>query len=1129
MKSLVLTILMGGLSVVLVHWFQSSVKAGLENNSPRVYSALVQSSGLNMGKLKDEPSIRFGFFKKTAVSFVMSKGIEKKFSTYVGCNDTRVSLKSSGSLADENNPVSIKWLERLAESLGPSDGRQNLILIPSSQPELDIKFDYSSDSFSVASGHSAIFDMRSSVAFGSVAFKQGSNIRDRQEFLLMNVDMDSEYFSGIDQGEKRVLLPDIAHDGGIGVYRVSLYQRGEGRNCKHEIAYYTKSSESAETIANSLTQPESFWDTTFARPSGRNRWEFESLHLPDRNFQFHEQGKEDEELFKKAVGLGVIRHDSGTGAIEVSPLSQASNTLLNKHLQFLKPIPPVKSFAESSIIQALHFKPAGKAVRREVRKFNERTYTTALIVSQSKGQQETGFKHQIKAFACRSVNVCEVELPIEVLEPGNRQIPRKLLEQAIYEGLSGSAAYVAPNLSKLSFRPKFIKYSLSNASDFKDDVFVVSAGGKTAAQNFNHFIAVRGSDRKLYKGQLSKLSKNGDTVEIVAPVLLCSGDCSIYSNNDHLSIETYSKGDGSQSLIWKPRRDKNRTARRSIGATQDDVCVQAGRSRKSIYDRNGELLYNGVTDSLQPKAKSLGLSNLIGADNSYIHHLTGLVGCLKDDLEISIDIKVQEVVRDAVEKFVDKKGYLTGNELHNRMWKTGRGEATVVIMDTSTGEILASASSSSDDSVNLNGDLRWVIEQGTRPDRSPFRWQAVFHNSLAEDQPGSTAKLLSMLAMVKQVYGPELILANDYKETIKKMLNGMSSDDLEATFRASNFAYRPSCEALVETYPYAQTEDEFHYLGKDRVTSSYTETCADRTNIGLVDALSESDNAWFAAMLDFVSPVTLFTGGSNEQGALFGLRGMDNEIKDLLYPTQSVLNGLGISQDVNLLAGANVNSTLPEKVYSSWVLPESKLKVGEIHTRYNYNQLYGYKYSLGPVHLATVSSSIQQGKVVLPTLVSNLNEEQRKKNMADHFKDEPLFSKANDSLNSALRYFSSDETSLLHRALSKAASKTGTASRIGENLYSRVWAKTGTMLFDNGKQRGQRGREEYGNASLTGWFCAKGRDSESGGNCSDELVRYAFSCSVKYVDREGERMEGSGVCAELMKNVITNGDRGGVW
>lgn len=504
---------------------------------------------------------------------------------------------------------------------------------------------------------------------------------------------------------------------------------------------------------------------------------------------------------------------------------------------------------------------------------------------------------------------------------------------------------------------------------------------------------------------------------------------------------------------------------------------------KTIFKKDGK-----QTDN----ASTLGLLSLIGKNQEFSNHLLGFKSTderySSGDIQLSIHKNTQEKLQGAVNSQLAKE--LDKGGIFKKHHKNGFGHAQVVavVMNAKTGEILAAADSQNQYLQKINWRGLEVWDNGY-PHTTPYlRWLPAYQNGGSHETTGSSVKLFTSLSILDYAYH---LMNNETKTKMEGLITGK-------TF--NSFGYHPGFPA--RHYP-TKTPKEWQQITDDQPINEAS----------MVKAIEKSNNTYFAWLHEMISPALLYTP-PNDRDDNAGL--LESIISPRTLSQYTIANGktahkLGYDRPINLLTGTPepLSDAMPTQ---SWRLSPMTLDIYDGITKENVLKhrhqvrLAGIgvgRVHLTPMHLASLSASISQGKTIYPRLTPVSFGIQT---------DDQTPNDAQDLLQTLQAYQISGKSSLSYvRQGMQQAVTSGTAKILNINNLC-VYAKTGTSPIVKDRDR---------NLSITGFAYQKKTNDElcktnDPINHPDTEV-ISFACAVRFVG-DGT---GGGSCGSMMKGFLT--------
>jgi cell division protein FtsI/penicillin-binding protein 2 len=920
-----------------------------------------------------------------------------------------------------------------------------------------------------------------------------------QPFILSRSHVNTFYlFPKIDKSAEIFLRGVGFHFLGKEVYKISIEFSQTGALVVDTAFYNTAKSDGNDS---------DLWKGTIY--AGRSdKVVSESALLKNEDIDFVDSTKIEGKAFvKDLVDNGILVANADTGKMPISfigdedllcdeqkincvELSQQNNA----SVQFSK--------KHRDLIKDLYRKAVGQEVRSQVRTFNDRTLLTSVFLSEEDFEEAAtnGINSAVRSYSCDrkgGENSC-IEIPIK------RESVPTYLSQKVYS--SQYSHYLKPELGYLGKKPEVIRYEFAP----NNRAVIIYVTGEE--------ILGRSNKKKIAKGlfeiELPRHS-NGPLYLDVEPQNCGNSTCSAYKNENLLALSI----DESQQSTWHPRvlgfpfkfqSEGVSVAELGDGKNKFSPIYAMSKLGKKVplFAKNGDRYT--ITDFARDE---LGLSNLIGEDERWLHHLGAATRGLGREMMLSIKPSIQQMVVQSVQDV--EKDRITRDSTFKENLKNG-AKVSLVMMETKTGEIVAAYTSQGGEggyqknSSDLNLDL-------TYPNKSQYRWSPVFHDNKASEWPGSTFKLFeaitlfdhvnkerpfsSEIATLLQGVKPQKFITGNNGKLIRNNQKGryvyakemqLSSQGREWVDLGSRqqFLFNP----FALSYPVKIKNAGQLRISTDPFPVPKKESTEGVVKIGLAEAIQWSHNAWFSWMVERTSPVVQYLGESdrNREYGIFGLESNDPKYENVLIPVKATVARVGFDKCINLLGNSESKDCTDDAVYNSWILrPILFNKIDNVHRLRRL--AFGYNVTLAPLHLATLSAMIAENRIMAPSLIEDSSD----KIENELLKDENQIKIIRDGMNKVV---------------------TGGTARwqFGPEWNGRIWAKTGTT--EEGKNH------RYRNLWLTGYFCGE-PNSARGGECGK---RFSFACNVSKAGKGGNNA-GATACGPLVKEVILLGDQKGLW
>lgn len=556
--------------------------------------------------------------------------------------------------------------------------------------------------------------------------------------------------------------------------------------------------------------------------------------------------------------------------------------------------------------------------------------------------------------------------------------------------------------------------------------------------------------------------------EVELPIGICpAGQCNIFANDAKLNIQSRN-----QELIWRvnPRN-----------------FYQEKSKSFSTYPVKNVLLADGTPLAQDGKSTSavreLGLLAFVGENGLFSHHLLGFSSqdSSFETITLSIRQDAQQKLQQAVNERLqdEKKGFVFPRENKNGL---GNAQVIATIMNAKTGEILAAADSRQEllNNINLTGLETW--DNGYPHTTKYLRWLPAYQNGGSHETTGSSVKLLTSLSIL------DYAISRQDKDMQKLITGGFTNADV------GRFGY--PVDFYAESYPSHFEKGDWHAV----------EAGGSMGRISLVDALQVSNNTYFAWLHEKITPALLYQPPNidDESQGLLTTPILPRSLSQYAIANGKTVHKLGYDQPINLLTGRpeELSETIPAH---SWYVSPMTLRVytgAETHHILNHrSQVRRVGIGIGqihltPIHLASLSASISQGKTIYPRMTQ----------VSEILPVYDEFDGKTDLLQTLSQSKIDGRPSLEYVIEGMRLAVTSGTATVLKNPKVCIYAKTGTAPIKSNKLKAN-------NASITGFAYQPAENQQcshqiSSINQSDVI---SFACTVRY-----SASKGGASCGQLM-------------
>jgi cell division protein FtsI/penicillin-binding protein 2 len=369
----------------------------------------------------------------------------------------------------------------------------------------------------------------------------------------------------------------------------------------------------------------------------------------------------------------------------------------------------------------------------------------------------------------------------------------------------------------------------------------------------------------------------------------------------------------------------------------------------ALADRRGRNLWADGAPS--EAARLAGLAPLLGVQAGHANSVAGMLarlpGAGSHRAALTLDLALQAQAQGALDCIAMRRGAWDGRRCSGGAAVPAGRQAGMVVLDASTGDILAAAGAGAGQ-VDAGNWTEARDFDRIDPAASPLRLPAFQHDGGAERSPGSTFKIVSAL-------GLELAARQDPR--LESLLAGAPLAAINAAAASRGYAFRTDAP----TYPLD---------GRARITN-FRDQGLDRRaqdgRLGLQQALTYSLNTWFAWTGELSDRSLL---GRPEGGAP-DLQPLSPDALDQVRPIVAMARRLGFGQALRLDGGL-----LPaDFAWSPWdALQASPSGIDPVHTRHELRQMaIGLRMQATPLQMALVAASVGEGRSVAPRLLASLD------------------------------------------------------------------------------------------------------------------------------------------------------------
>jgi cell division protein FtsI/penicillin-binding protein 2 len=369
----------------------------------------------------------------------------------------------------------------------------------------------------------------------------------------------------------------------------------------------------------------------------------------------------------------------------------------------------------------------------------------------------------------------------------------------------------------------------------------------------------------------------------------------------------------------------------------------------ALADRRGRSLW--IDGAPTEAARAAGLAPLLGVQAGHANSVAGMLARLPGAgghrAALTLDLDLQAQAQAALDCIAMRRGAWDGRRCTGGAAAPAGRQAGMVLLDASTGEVLAAAGAGAG---RVDGANWAEVRDFDRidPAASPLRLPAFQHDGGAERSPGSTFKIVSAL-------GLELAAQKDPR--LDALLDGQSLGEINRIAAARGYGFRTDAPA----YPVD---------GRARITN-FRDQGLDRRaqdgRLGLQQALTYSLNTWFA-WLGELSDRSLL---GRPDGGAPDVQPLSPAALDPVRPIVAMARRLGFGQALRLDGGL-----LPaDYAWSAWdALQASASGIDPVHTRHELRQMaIGLRMQATPLQMALVAASVGEGRTVGPRLLASLD------------------------------------------------------------------------------------------------------------------------------------------------------------
>lgn len=600
----------------------------------------------------------------------------------------------------------------------------------------------------------------------------------------------------------------------------------------------------------------------------------------------------------------------------------------------------------------------------------------------------------------------------------------------------------------------------------------------------------------------SELKENNITAfRVSLPIGVCPPNkCGLFKHDEKNPLD-FDINNTTVNWNSKPVNSYHRKQNGNKAYTINKITLADGtvlaENGKTIFKKDGKQTDNTST---------LGLLSLIGRNQEFGNHLLGFKSTderySSGEIQLSIHKNTQEKLQKAVNSqlTIELKG-----GIFKKHHKNGFGHAQVVavVMNAKTGEILAAADSQNQYLPKINWKGLEVWDNGY-PHTTPYlRWSPAYQNGGSHETTGSSVKLFTSLSILDYAHH---LMGNKTKTDMEGLITGQALNSFNS--------FRYSVE-----FPISSEKPK--YYPANAQGSQQIEDKQPVSRVSMAEAIAQSSNTYFAWLHEMISPALLYTP-PNDRDDNAGL--LESIISPRTLSQYTIANGktahkLGYDRPINLLTGTPepLSDTMPTQ---SWRLSPMTLDIYDGITEKNVlNERHQVRRAgigvgrvhLTPMHLASLSASVSQGKTIYPRLTPVSFGTQT---------DDQTPNDAQDLLQALQAYQISGKSSLFYvRQGMQQAVTSGTATVLNINNLC-VYAKTGTAPV------GRKGQDLH-NLSIAGFAYQKKpntNQTDKKDDCTNELINHpdteviSFACTVRFVGNG----TGGGSCGSMMKGFLIN-------
>lgn len=393
-------------------------------------------------------------------------------------------------------------------------------------------------------------------------------------------------------------------------------------------------------------------------------------------------------------------------------------------------------------------------------------------------------------------------------------------------------------------------------------------------------------------------------------------------------------------LAWQPLAANSATAR------------AAPLAAVTLADRHGTVVWSGGEPTRA--AVDAGLAPLLGIRAAHANSVAGMLARLPapdgvtHQARLTLDLALQTASQQVLECIGMRRGHWDGSACSGMQAAVPGRQAGMVILDTSSGDVLAAAGAGGGAVTPANWNEVRDFDRAN-PARSPLRLPAFQHDGGAHRSPGSTFKVISAL-------GLELAARRDTQ--LEALLAGLPLPSINRMAQSKGFAFQTNAAS----YPF-----DTRLAHITNYKDQHLDRRAQDGRLGLSQALTYSLNTWFAWSGE-LSDRSLF---GRPDGGAPDLQALDGGALDSVRPIVAMAHRLGFEQAARLDGGL-----LPADFsWSTWdALQASPAHIDPIHTRHELRQMaIGLRMQVTPLQMALVSGAVGEGRVIAPRLLLSLD------------------------------------------------------------------------------------------------------------------------------------------------------------